>query len=483
MRKSFIIFIIFLSINICANDNFNINGINEISYVRKIAKDSLSNFFYDKFGFNLEYNNFVIGMKFIAKLPKYDSYKNTENLNNEDISYEWTDRYLSYNSKNIYLLGGKFEDSFGTGSILRAYQDEDFNIDTRLEGSLLKIKYKNWDLKTIYGIFLDENRNDKKNITYGIDIEKKISKKITIGTSLVSLRYIHSTGNNYSKYDIYGSRINFNTKDWELYAEISKLREQASKKEFENIDAKDGYAIYSNLNYYLGKFTFSTTYKKYNDFDYSLNDLPTVNHSNEPLSENYKTGNNEEGIMGELRYIPDFSNEFILNYSESWNNNFSVRLSDFYSQFRHDFDNFSLTTEYSRLERKENAINEWELQNTPSLSFDITGKVPLYIKTECEIHKKIHFKEEKKYYEPLLQTDFKIKNIGISLITETIYNEGDDFSKSQICIGGEISADIFQNTNIKLFAGKEKGGKVCRNGVCRYQSRFNGFRLEITTNF
>jgi len=36
---------------------------------------------------------------------------------------------------------------------------------------------------------------------------------------------------------------------------------------------------------------------------------------------------------------------------------------------------------------------------------------------------------------------------------------------------------------MRLFVGKEKGGKVCRNGICKYRNQFEGLRLELITAF
>ena len=46
-----------------------------------------------------------------------------------------------------------------------------------------------------------------------------------------------------------------------------------------------------------------------------------------------------------------------------------------------------------------------------------------------------------------------------------------------------ISRQIKCDNDLRIFGGKEKGGKVCRNGICRYQSEFEGVRVEITTSF
>ena len=47
----------------------------------------------------------------------------------------------------------------------------------------------------------------------------------------------------------------------------------------------------------------------------------------------------------------------------------------------------------------------------------------------------------------------------------------------------EVKYPILEGSDIVLFAGKEPGGKVCRNGVCRYVAPFSGLRVELSTIF
>jgi hypothetical protein len=69
------------------------------------------------------------------------------------------------------------------------------------------------------------------------------------------------------------------------------------------------------------------------------------------------------------------------------------------------------------------------------------------------------------------------------VIGEYEFEEWEDFGKKSMWIGSELKTSLSHNTELKLFAGKEKGGKVCRNGVCKYQSPFEGLRVELSTSF
>jgi hypothetical protein len=47
----------------------------------------------------------------------------------------------------------------------------------------------------------------------------------------------------------------------------------------------------------------------------------------------------------------------------------------------------------------------------------------------------------------------------------------------------QVKYPLFSETDILLLVGKEAGGKVCRNGICRYVAPFSGIKLEMTTRF
>lgn len=471
----FVLLLILISINLYAIDNFNISGLNEAIYVHKIVRDSLKNYFSDEFNFRIDYNKFSFGMKFLAWLPKYDRYSAISELSSNNISYKWDERFVSYNSDNFSVKAGTFEEVFGSGIVLRAYQDKDFNIDNRLEGLTIKCSGGKFNAKAFYGALPNENSPSKNDIVSGIDIDKEILSGVKFGTSFASFRELQPD-NKYNEQDVLGCRTNLN------FSSLDMVSEFALTKKYHGV-SKEGKAIYANLNTYLGKFTLSSGYKYYHNFDFRLNDVPTVNHSLEPLYDT-PSGRDEEGVLGEIRFMPNFSNEFVLNYSESWNSNFKIRQSDLYFESHHYFDSFDVTTSYSQIEQINTEWENWEKEITPEISFDFfIHKLPVMIKAEYQYFGKEHQELSESHYEPLLQCDCLYKDISFSVIAEYSYKNLDELWDNPLWIGTEVKAPVFENTDLILFVGKEKGGKVCRNGICRYQSRFKGIRLELTTSF
>lgn len=478
MQKTTIIvcFLILISSSAYAISNFNISGLNSSQYVYKIAKDSLNNFFYDEFSFRLDYKSFSYGMKFIAKLPKYDKFNPIYELKSDDISYKWDERYLSYKTDKFSALAGTFEEAFGSGIVLRAYRDKEFDIDTRLQGLLLKFYPKNFQIKAFYGALPSEYKymefsgsqmieHDEDDLVAGIDFESNVAQFIKLGTSFNSFRIFpqFALEEKHTHQEILGIRALCNLKWMDLTSEY------ACSKKYKLISepSQNGTAVYSYLNTYIGKFTITSAYKRYKNFDFRLNDLPTVNHSNEPLHKYLAPGKDEEGVMGEIRFIPDFSNEFVLNYAESWDRNLPNKshLKDFYAEMRHDFENSSISAEYSHLDvylnDKDSRIKKEK--STPSIAFDFSvNEISVLMKGSYRYIK--DYKDTLYHYEPLFQTDIGYKDISISLIAQYNYKNQNDIWKQPLWLSGEIYAKIFEHTELRLFVGKEKGGEICRSG-------------------
>ncbi len=481
--KKYITILFFLSliIPIFAQDLY-INGSNDLRYIYKSAQDSLNSYFDDEFGFNLSYKKFSYGMKFIAEMPRYNSFVNNQYLTSGDLKYGWTERYVSYTTESLYALGGMFSETFGSGIVFSSVYDKDFNIDTRVNGAQLRILPENWMLKAVYGLVKNQSNNLNNGLIYGLDIQRYFTSFI-FGGSALAYRKRHNLDNKFLKYNIFSFRAAYNSDLFETGFETAKIKEDAQLNEIAPI--KDGFAIYATSNLYLKKFTISAGYKKYTDFDIYVNDPPRLNYSDEPLSENQNAGKDEEGIMAELDYSPNFDNNFIANYSEAWNKDKTIKLSDFFTKIDHTFKSGnSIAFELENIERYEEPISEWTKETTPVFSFDTEyKKIAVHLKTQYKIKRKVHFSEDTTQFEPFFQSDFSYKNKSLSLIFVYPYKSSGDFLKNKLWIGAEAKAELLPDTYFTFFAGKEKGGKVCRNGVCKYQSQFSGIRLNISTQF
>ncbi len=455
-----------------------ISGLNEAEYIYKAAEDSLSHYFYNETFLRLNYNSIEVGISFIAELPKYDQFDTIADLHPNDIDYRWDDRYIQLNLNNLRLRAGSFTEFFGAGIIMRSYRDKTYDHDTRLTGLNAQVITGEWVLKGLYASLPDENSSNHKDVIGGLDFTRQLFGVGNIGLSLTS-QQIRRFDNRYSTRLTAGSRIELITDYFDLYSEY------AESKSYRSVSGESrGQAIYGLANAYINRFTVTGGYKKFTRFDNRLNDLPTLNSSEEPLSERMNPGEDEEGLMGQVRFNPDFTSEVGVTYSEAWNSNFSLRQSDLFVEGRKYYDSFTLGLEYAQLELIDEERQQWQKEITPAVLLDFNLlSLPTHIRTELGYHEKVRGESSRDYYNPLLQFDIFFNRLSLSFIAELELEEFSELSDAGSWLGIELTTDIISNTDLKIFIGEERGGKVCRSGVCYYTTPFKGLRINLTTRF
>lgn len=477
MKKTFLLIILICLTTNLLYSELSFSGLNEFQYIRSDRFDETNNYFSDKFQFQLQYNNFLAGVKYDYYKPKFDKFA-TSLEENENYFDEY---YLQFESDHWFAQVGTFEAVIGSGIVLHNFYDNDFDLNSRLIGGYLNPVYDKWQLQLFGGLMECDNPNpdfdDKYDQVGAFDADFNIIANLTIGGSYVLHReLIDADEDDFNNRIIYAGKFNYSSSLFDLMAEYATSKDE---KDLE------GTAVYSNITSYLGKFTLMGAYKNYENFDVRISDLPMVNHSGQQLEHSWDAGKDEEGVMGEIRFLPNYENEFVINYAEGWNSNYKVRLSNLYTEFKHDFEDWSFKAEFESLEQlnKEDA-NKWYKEITPTLTFDFLIKDnPVLVKAEYQYKEEDKVTDSHSHLEPRLQTDISIGNYSLSVAVENQIGESEDGDDSEFWIGGELATTIFNNTDVRLFYGKEKGGVVCRNGVCKNQAAFDGMRLTIITTF
>lgn len=482
--KSKILLIILLFINgFIFAQNISISGENNAEFIHRTVQDSLKNYFENELKLRLDYKHFAFGMAFKAEMPKYDQYEAIEELHPNQISAFWTDRYAMLNYDTFTLKAGTLEESFGAGIILRSWNDSDLDRDKRLEGAQVRYLSKNINIAAVYGALkedISEIQIHKNDLIAGMDFEYRPGGVFTLGASTVQYKQKDIIfPNRYTHYNLYGSRLGVMTDSFDWFTEYVELRREHNVPE-----TFKGSALYSMGSFYMGSITLSSGYKRYSRYNYAMSDLPTLNHYDELLS-TYAEIDFEEGLLGEVRYIPNLNNQFFISYAESWNRNFSARHSNLFLEYIKNLDTYSLTLDFEQLEKKQDDLSFWEKEIKPSVSFDFYNLTkPLVAKFLWSYYEEQHFDIESQKHKPYLQFDVKFNNrFSVSVFGEYEFTGKDDFGKNSVWLGTELVSSIADHTEIKLFLGKEKGGKVCRNGVCQYQAPFEGIRLALSTRF
>ena len=479
--KYTLLLLLLVSITLLSAQNvLFVNGSNEAKFIYRTVEDSLHTYFNDTFGFNLAYRNFGFGMKFIAELPKYST-EQTELLDELDsnrLELGWQELYASYEKDAWKIYTGITEESFGNGIVFRSYKDLEFDIDNRLESFLFSYNDV-FKLKAIYGAIENPAINGKYDLAYGADLQSPNFQGLSLGASAMAFRNLLTT-NIYNQRTIFAGRLNYATEYIDLQAEtaVSKLYHQPG------IDTKNGKAIYVNGSYYFGPVTLGGAYKQYDKFQYRLNDLPTVNYHNETLSDASATGEDEIGwqVFGTVSFTDGLN--FTADYAEAFNSEKIKKMNDAFFALEYSGNSFSLLTSYSHIEKVDESSNSWQQDLIPALQTNFTLlKIPVQIQAEYKKVSKQRQEAESEHYEPKLQTDFTFKKLSLSLCAQSNWEEISEIFDSRYWASAQIKFPLFEHSDIILFGGKEAGGKVCRNGVCRYVAPFEGLRVELNTRF
>ncbi|HNQ39641.1 MAG TPA: DUF6029 family protein [Candidatus Cloacimonas sp.] len=479
--KYTLLLLLLVSITLLSAQNvLFVNGSNEAKFIYRTVEDSLHTYFNDTFGFNLAYRNFGFGMKFIAELPKYST-EQTELLDELDsnrLELGWQELYASYEKDAWKIYTGITEESFGNGIVFRSYKDLEFDIDNRLESFLFSYNDA-FKLKAIYGAIENPAINGKYDLAYGADVQSPNFQGISLGASAMAFRNLLTT-NIYNQRTVFAGRLNYATEYIDLQAEtaVSKLYHQPG------IDTKNGKAIYVNGSYYFGPVTLGGAYKQYDKFQYRLNDLPTANYHNETLSDASATGEDEIGWQGFGTVSFTDGLNFTADYAEAFNSDKVKKMNDAFLALEYSGNSFSLLTSYSHIEKVDDLNNTWQQDLIPALQTNFTWlKIPVQIQAEYKKVSKQRQEVESEHFEPKLQTDFTLKKLSLSLCAQSNWEDISEIFDSPYWASAQIKLPLFEHSDIILFGGKEAGGKVCRNGVCRYVAPFEGLRVELNTRF
>ena len=479
--KHTLLLLLLVSITLLSAQNvLFVNGSNESQFIYRTVEDSLHTYFNDTFGFNLAYRNFSFGMKFIAELPKYST-EQTELLDELDsnrLELGWQELYASYEKDACKIYAGITEESFGNGIVFRSYKDLEFDIDNRLESFLFSYNDA-FKFKAIYGAIENPTINGKYDLAYGADLQSPNFRGLSLGASTMAFRNLLAT-NIYNQRTVFAGRLNYATEYIDLQAEtaVSKLYHQPG------IGTKNGKAIYVNGSYYFGPVTLGGAYKQYDKFQYRLNDLPTANYHNETLSDASATGEDEIGwqVFGTVSFTDGLN--FTADYAEAFNSEKIKKMNDAFFALEYSGNSFSLLTSYSHIEKVDESSNSWQQDLIPALQTNFTWlKIPVQIQAEYKKVSKQRQEAESEHYEPKLQTDFTFKKLSLSLCAQSNWEEISEIFDSRYWASAQIKFPLFEHSDIILFGGKEAGGKVCRNGVCRYVAPFEGLRVELNTRF
>jgi hypothetical protein len=239
--------------------------------------------------FNYSQGKFTAGVQYEAYLPSaLLGYSPIYNGENNIASY-----YLNFKNETLDITGGYFYEQFGSGLILRSWEDRQLGINNALKGIRINFKAtKDFDITGIYG----QQRNGfdvSEGVIQGIDANYDVSSALKIekvdiqlGASYVA-RYQNRGVNDEipSTVNAYGGRLDI---VWDnFYGGIEAITKDsdviANEGQLVSNKLYDGTALQVNLGYAKKGIGVSSTFRRLENFSFYSDRLAEGNVFNQQL--------------------------------------------------------------------------------------------------------------------------------------------------------------------------------------------------------
>jgi len=504
--KIFLLLLIFLTISLYAQDDFNphlpdglsLSNQLEYSYDYNKEQEIFENWF------NLDYrqNIFSAGIRFDIFQPNdpnpaisrgKDRYTN--------IGFKYVEAEIGDVEEGMKFTVGNFYSLFGRGLILKSYENRNIRIDNNLLGAKVEGNYANFNLIALTG--MAENFNaERKDILHAVDIEYRGLNYLKLGGSFAS----NEPEEDIARTMIGSVRIQPSIWNFDFYSEYGIKRNNDDKERvFKGNANNTGEAYYTSANFYYGPVSFTVEYKYYDNFLFSSND-GTIVYNNPPsvrkeytyimLNRHPSPLNqaNEKGFQVDANYSISEKTFLTINYGETKtldsdsyyqkiiNANSPVRLQlrETFVQVNHTWNaNFKTIAAFG--------YNEERDANTKNITPILENYFYLdEINTIRFIIEHQHTTDRttsEKYFNDVVTLEYlRSPQLSISLVSEMQTKEpeeGNTIRRFWNFI--QFGYKLWQHTDISLLIGKRQAGNICIGGVCRYEPEFSGIELKMFT--
>lgn len=477
--------------------------------------------------FRIPYN-FSVGVRFL-----YD--------NPPEVGQSFTGisrRFLEYSKDDLSIRVGNFSELYGKGLALNLFEDRGLAYDTWADGLKAHYKLNDLEFSMLYGkIEYKDSINIWRQEDYtlvGGNVEYKLNDFVKLGAS-----YIDAEGTFAGNDEIAAIRaevpelyLDLGYSDFNLYVDWSQKWTSIIGGE-----SSIGNGLYSSLSFSTSGFGIVLDYKNYkfdqrdpfsrDDYSRSSRMLPFQNppivmkeHSYVFLSRSIHEVdfNDEVGLQVEVFYTP-IDDTYL---------NFNASLSSRHNYYNYNQDNFEFTLaqrdnnylpstddEYSPfweyfMEAEHyfspyTSLNIGFARRSKSLYSDFVGQTG----THKILSTVIPFLLQHTFNEVIssqLQYEFEavsdnyatsqpeFNNHFISLLanlySKLSLNVRYEFTTTDFDPSGrkdwytiEAGYRINPSNNLTVSYGRERGGQICSNGVCRYVLPFEGFKVSLLSSF
>jgi hypothetical protein len=491
--------------------------------------------------FNLNYvnGNIYAGIR-------YENYENP--ILGTDSRYKGSgiaNRYIRYNNGFIDATAGNFYEQFGSGMILRSYEEKQLGIDNSIDGVKVKLyPTEGVELTALIGkerAFWSVGESIVRGADANFDINALCpsimgnSVRLSLGASVVSKYQEDKDPTLKLPENVAAGAFRFNLagEKFSLGSEFAyKINDPSATN---NKTYNDGTGFMLQGAYFDDGIGVSLNFHRIDNMDFradrnargnylNLNYIPPISKQHSySLTSMYPYStqlNGEVGMSAELNYT--FSKEsflggkdpwsFTLNYSraqaiDTTNNNDRTYDSPFFTFGKRTYfqdvnlyaskkisknvkANFALVYElYDRdLLEKEGEPHFGKVQAITAVA-DFTFKLNAKNAIRAELQHQ-WYSQDSSFYDK----SYNNGNWVAGLVEYTVapkwyftimdeYNYGNEFSDKQLHYLTLSTAYVHEGTRVQIGYGRQRAGILCVGGVCRQVPSANGFNLSVSSSF
>jgi len=485
--------------------------------VTELPQDRVGSNNFLKLDYN--YGKFTAGVQFEGYLPAVLGYYPFV----LDPKSKIVNKYFKYSTDKFSVQVGDFYEQFGSGLILRAYENRQIGINNAIEGANVYAEPLPFiKMKALFGRtrrFFDYANSVVRGSDVEFDINKMLKKEDaavsgTIGGSYVG-KYQSFAGGGLtddfpSTVHAYAARMSLNTCDLNIESEY--VQKDRDPHLLNNQSFDQGRAFQVDASYTKNNFGISATFRSLYNMDFTndreeefatiapVNYIPALTKQHDYLTSNIfvyaPQFKGETGFQTDIFYTFKPGSTLGGKYGTKIASNFSL-----YSGLNGQKDIFSLGRERfyrdANIEMKKKLSKSFELTvglqhifyNAAVIQKPELGQVDAYIAGIGGLYKwapkkSIRFKAEHLYSK---------ENEGswVSLLSEFSFSSPIMFFVSDLYNYGQtnihyynIGSSVTRNsTRFSFSYGKQRPGLLCVGGVCRFVPASYGFTATLTTTF
>lgn len=452
---------------------------------------------------------------------------------------------IQYNKDNLNLSLGNFYDQFGSGMILRSWEDKDLGINNSIRG--FNAKYRINDEIALAALIGNQKKGFKysKGLVAGFDTEIDISEILSndntfiTGFSYVGRNDKNSSSDSYNKMtNLFSARLDFSSSSfYSSFEMIHKSKDPIMLfGSLSDSFVKKGSALLFNAGIIKNGFGFDFTFRRLenmslfsereafgNDYnegivnflpaltkqhDYSLANLyvyasqPNVSFQSQNLM---KAG--EIGIQTDVYYFLEKESFFGGKYGTNiaingsiWNNldgdfnfqnpDFKTNLFGFGEKYFSEL-SFEIRKKWSsKFDNIFLYINQYYNKRLVEETLGEVNSNVFVVESTYKINQSKSFRLELQHLSTkndtknwsALMLEYNLSS-AVSLYISDMYNYQNPLEDKKIHY---YNVGGSYNKGINRYTinyGRQRGGLVCVGGICRYVPESTGFSFTITSSF